>query len=171
VLTRLGISPRRWLALLPLVGLLLGGCGAGDGREDRSESPQDLPPASNPMPREAQEFVDQGNTAQREGRYPEALAFYQEAMTLAPKHPVPQFGGLMAALAVGDSALAESLREKLELTSPDLLAMLGSGGPMGEEPMAQPGDPLPESGELPPGHPTLTVTPPDTARPDSGRGP
>ena len=123
------------------------------------------------MPEEAQRLVDQGNTAQREGRYVEALAFYQDAMGLAPEHPVPQFGSLMAALAVGDSALAQSLRKKLEVTGPDLLAMLGSGEPMGEAPADPSGDPHSAAGILPEGHPTITPTTPDTTRPGSGRSP
>ena len=142
-------TSRRWLHLLPLVSVLLGACGDDAKSEDGPGSPQSPPAVSNPMPEEAQRFVDQGNTAQREGRYNEALVFYQDAMALAPDHPVPQFGGLMVALAVGDATLAESLRKRLEVTGHDLLAMLGTEGTMGEGPADLSGDPHSGGGDPP----------------------
>jgi tetratricopeptide (TPR) repeat protein len=125
-----------------------------------------------------QDLVNRGNDAQREARYGDALALYQEAIDSDPEHPVPQFGALMAALALGESELAESLREKLEVSAPELLAMLNPGGGMGD----QAGDPhagvagmppdLSEAeaageGGLPPGHPVLMEAVTDTIQPDT----
>jgi len=125
--------------------------------------------ASQPLSDQAQLLVNQGNTAQRDGRYTEALEFFTQALEIHPNHPVPQFGSLMAAMALGDTALARSLREKLEVTGPDLLAMLGPGGGMGgTDPNAPGASHLPD-GALPPGHPTLEAAPVDTLSPETGR--
>ncbi len=63
----------------------------------------------------------------------------------------------MAAMAVGDTALARSLREKLEVTGPELLAMLGPEG-MGDGARNPRAGHLPE-GAMPPDHPTLETVP------------
>lgn len=166
----------RGIGVLSLSALFLTGCGGQD-----SAPAQDLPPAAQPMTEAVQSLVDQGNAAQREGRYDEALAIYQEAMELAPDHPVPQFGGLMAATAAGDVNLADSLRALLEASAPDLVAMLGAGNAMGGG-QTMPANPHGGSegvippvptptgstdGALPPGHPTLIELLPDTAQPDT----
>jgi len=130
------------------------------------------------MSAEVQDLVNQGNEAQRAGEYQVALGFYRQGMELAPDHPVPQFGALMAAMALGETALADTLSRKLETTSPELLAMLNPDGSMGggmppnPHGAGMPGmNPPPEtSGQvegLPPGHPALyevvsDSTPPDT---------
>jgi tetratricopeptide (TPR) repeat protein len=105
---------------------------------------------------EAQALVAQGNEAQRSGRYQEALEDFSKALEMYPNHPVPQFGTLMAATAVGDTALARSMREKLEETGPELLEMLGPGGAMGQGGAHVPG------GGMPPGHPNVETAPDDT---------
>lgn len=117
------------LPLLVAGILVLAGCGNGGGNGDEEDAGQ--APGAQPLSDEAQEFLDRGNLAQREGRYGDALAFYRQAMELAPEHAVPQFGALMAAMALGDSALADSLRTKLQASSPELLEMLHPGGGMG----------------------------------------
>lgn len=120
-----------------------------------------------------QELVDQGNDAQREGRYEEALGFYRQAMAEDPEHPVPQFGALMVALATGQSALADTLSGKLTQTAPELLAMLNTDGSMGGDPHSggMPGAPALDesalSGGMPSGHPSVQTVPPDTLRPDT----
>jgi hypothetical protein len=130
------------------------------------------------MSAEVQELVNQGNEAQRAGDYAAALGFYREAMELAADHPVPQFGALMAAMALGERALVDSLTLKLEATSPELLAMLSPDGSMGggmpAAPHAggMPGMPPPEGAPgqiegLPAGHPVLYEVTPDTVRPDT----
>ena len=166
----------RGIAALSLSTLVLTGCG---GQEDAPV--QDLPPAAQPMAEEVQRLVDLGNTAQREGRYDEALETYKEAMKLAPDHPVPQFGGLMAAMAVGDASFADSLRALLEVSAPDLVAMLGPGNAMGGD-QSMPANPhggsegaMPTApsmggsaaGALPPDHPSQTTAQGDTTRPDT----
>ncbi|MCJ7628223.1 MAG: hypothetical protein MUO50_07520 [Longimicrobiales bacterium] len=161
-----GLSARRWLALGMVAALPLLGCG-GSGEE--SLPAQDGPVASQPLSEQAQLLVSQGNAAQREGRYAEALGFFGQALDLHPNHPVPQFGSLMAAMAVGDTALARSLREKLEVTGPDLLAMLGPEGGMGGMGPATPGAGHLPQGQMPPDHPTLQTVPPDTIRKDAAR--
>lgn len=128
---------------------------------------------------ELQALVDRGNAAHRAGNYTEALETYEEAMELDPEHPIPQFGALMAAMAAGDTALAESLSTKLETSAPELLGMLKSNGSMGGMPAdphaggqgAMPGG-MPPMGDpgmsgLPPGHPTIPGITPDTTRPDT----
>jgi hypothetical protein len=129
------------------------------------------------MSPEVQNLVNQGNEAQRAGEYEAALGFYRQAMEIAADHPVPQFGALMAAMALGEDALADSLAERLAVSAPDLLAMLNPDGSMGGMPQnphagGMPGmtPPPGTSGEvqgLPPGHPTLYEVTPDSARPDT----
>ena len=95
------------------MGLLtLAACG-GQGKESASGDPEGMPAAAQPMSADVQSFVNQGNDAQRSGEYEAALAFYQQGMELAPEHPVPQFGALMAAMALGEEALADSLSDML----------------------------------------------------------
>lgn len=135
------------MALLPLVG-----CGGSNGDAPGAQSGGQV---SNPLSAEAQDLVNQGNLAQREGRYEEALDLFTQALELQPDHPVPQFGSLMAATAVGDTALVRTMRENLAVTGPELLEMLGPGGAMG-------GSPHDPSSTMPPGHPDIGTQPPDT---------
>lgn len=146
-------------------------CGRGEGTQGRPGADADPPAAAQPMADQVQDLVDRGNEAQREGRYDDALSLYRQAMELAPEHPVPQFGSLMAAMALGDSALADSLRAKLRVSSPDLLGMLNPDGSMGggmgggamppnphagmggATPDTPPSDPARPG--LPPGHPEI----------------
>jgi hypothetical protein len=162
---------------LALTLLLLAGCGGAE-RESIEESQGEMPAAAQPMSAEVQSFVNQGNEAQRAGEYEAALRFYRQGMEQSPDHPVPQFGALMAAMALGEEALADSLARKLEVTSPELLAMLNPNGTMGggmpPDPHAggMPGMPPPPgtSGQvegLPPGHPVLFEVEPDTVQPDT----
>lgn len=159
---------------------MLTGCGGGDGAGEGGEG--GIPAAAQEMSPPVQEFVDQGNAAQRAGDYAAALGFYREAMELASDHPVPQFGALMAAMAIGDQALVDSLTRKLEVTSPELLAMLNPDGSMGG---GMPPNPhaggmsgmVPPQGApgqvegLPAGHPALYEVTPDSVPPDtSGTG-
>lgn len=123
------------------IGLLLGACGSNDGKGEAQRGEAALSPGAQPLPEGVQALVNQGNEAHRGGRYPEALAFYREAMAGAPGHPVPQFGALMAALALGDSALADSLQVQLKTTAPELLDMLHPGGSMGPRTSLPPGHP------------------------------
>ena len=164
------------------LGLLISaGCGS-EGSGSAESTPEEVPQAAQPMALEVQDFVNQGNEAQRAGEYDAALGFYRQAMALDPEHPVPQFGALMAAMALGNEALADSLTQKLEATSPELLAMLRPDGSMGGEnpanphgggmPGAMPGMAQPPTAEgqvegLPPGHPVLYEVGADTIQPDT----
>ncbi len=165
-----------------ILGLaVLAGCGS-EGGESGETTSEPMPPAAQPMAPEVQDFVNQGNEAQRAGEYDAALDFYRQAMARDPEHPVPQFGALMAAMATGNEALADSLTQKLEATSPELLAMLRPDGSMGGGaptnphgagmPEAMPGTGQPPTAEgevegLPPGHPVLYEVTPDTTQPDT----
>lgn len=189
------ISDGPRLAVLALAVLAWAGCG-GEGQAGSAGAEQGgMPAAAQPMPEQALELVSQGNEAQRAGRYQEAMTLYREGMALAPNHPVPQFGALMAAMALGDEALTDSLSAILAETSPDLLAMLkpdGSmggampanphvegmpGGMPGAMPSMPPGGGLTPMEGLPEGHPTLyevepgDTVPPDTAPDTVGRAP
>ena len=173
------LSPKAAFPFLALGVLAWTGCGGDDGGP-AGGMPAETPAAAQPMAEEVQDFVDQGNEAQRPGDFEEALSFYRQAMELDSEHPVPQFGALMAAMAIGDESLADSLTEKLKATSPDLLAMLQPAGGMGG---GAPGDPhaggvMPSmpppatSGEvegLPAGHPVLYELAPDSTQPDTAR--
>ncbi len=151
--------------------LTLAGCGGGEGHA-----------AARPMSAEIQNFVDQGNEAQRGGEYQVALDLYRQAMQLDPEHPIPQFGALMAAMAIGETALVDSLSKMLETTAPDLLAMLNPDGSMGGGMPANPhqggmqggmpGGAPPEGAPgqvegLPAGHPVLYEIPSDSTLPDT----
>ncbi len=173
------ISTLRVVSLMALPLLSLSGCGRGDSPEAGSGLEGASPPAARPMSEKLQGLVDQGNEAQRAGLYQEAMAHYQEAMAEAPDHPIPQFGALMAAMALGDSALAESLRTQLAVTAPELVDMLNPDGSMGGMPANPHGGmggmgmpPMGGTGEggLPPGHPALMEVAPDTVRPDTSGG-
>lgn len=153
-----------WLALGMFAALPLMACGGGS--ENSPDSQEGASVGSQPLSEEAQELVSQGNAAQREGRYDEALRLFGQALELHPNHPVPQFGSLMAATAVGDTALARSMRERLATSGPELLEMLGPGGAMGG---AAPGgaNHLPP-GAMPPGHPDIGGQTIDTVLPPTG---
>lgn len=151
---------RRGLVLAAFLFTPLLGCSGGS--EDTS--PDQMPPrSSSALSERAQALVNDGNAAQRDGRYSDALDLFGQALEIHPDHPVPQFGSLMAAMAVGDTALAASLREKLETTGPELLEMLGPGGTMGGMQPGSPGSAHVPGGAMPPGHPQIETTPPDTA--------
>jgi len=163
---------------LAVLGLItFAACSGGGGGESAAGSSDELPPAAQPMSPEVQNLVNEGNEAQRAGEYEAALGFYRQAMEKAADHPVPQFGALMAAMALGEDALADSLAERLAVSAPDLLAMLNPDGSMGGMPQnphagGMPGmtPPPGTSGEvqgLPPGHPTLYEVTPDSAQPDT----
>jgi hypothetical protein len=147
------------LALLLVGGLSLAACDGRRGDGPGADPVESL--AAQPLSEEAHDFLDRGNDAQREGRYTEALALYRQAMELAPEHPVPQFGVYLAAMALGDSALADSLRAELEVSSPDLLQMMhpgagmggGMGGGLGGMAPGLPPGADPHRSVLPPGHP------------------
>jgi tetratricopeptide (TPR) repeat protein len=145
------------LALLLVGGLSLAACDGRGGDGPGAEPVESL--AAQPLSEEAQDYLDRGNDAQREGRYGDALALYRQAMELAHEHPVPQFGAYMAAMALGDSALADSLRARLEVSSPDLLEMVhpggGMGGGMGGMVPGLPPGVDPHRSVLPPGHPGM----------------
>ncbi len=152
----------RVLALLSLGLFPVAACG-GSGGDEQGSPGGETSPGAQPMSDAVQDLVNRGNGAQRAGLYQEAKGLYQEAMNLAPDHPVPQFGALMAALALGDSALAESLRAKLQVSAPELVGMLNPDGSMG----AVPSDPQGGMPGMPPGHPDVTGATPDTIRPDT----
>lgn len=146
-----------------LVGALaaLAFCGCGGESEAGGSNSEGSGSSVGTLSAEVQAWVDQGNIAQREGRYADALGIFRKAMDGQPGHAVPQFGALLAAMALGETALVDSLRAQLELTGPELLSMLNLGGAMGGEVVN------PHSGPpgLPPGHPDLSeavAQPPDT---------
>ena len=109
--------------------LLWGGC-ASQG-ETSDGMPQGDVSSIGVLTAEVQDLVDQGNLAVREGRYADGLSLFRQAMEGQPGHAVPQFGALMAAMALNETALVDSLRKELEFTGPELLSMLGPGGAMG----------------------------------------
>ena len=158
------LSLSRLVPFVTFATLLVSGCG---GSSEDAPPDQEGPTASQPLSDQAQLLVDQGNASQREGRYTDALDSFSQALDIHPDHPVPQFGSLLAAMALGDTALTQSLREKLEVSGPELLEMLGPGTGMGAT--APGASHLPEE-VLPEGHPTLEEEEQvDTLRPETGR--
>ncbi|MFO8173514.1 MAG: hypothetical protein R6T96_04470 [Longimicrobiales bacterium] len=183
------ISDGPRLAVLALAFLAWVGCGGEDQGGSAGGAQGEMPAAAQPMSQEVQELINLGNEAQRAGRYDEAMTLYREGMALAPDHPVPQFGALMAAMALGDEALTDSLSAILAETSPDLLEMLNPDGSMGggmpanphvegmpggmtgDTPAMPPGSGMTPMEGLPEGHPTLyEVEPGDTVPPDTAGG-
>ena len=162
VITRVRPSARRWTALFALSAFSLLGCAGEEGGDPPAQEGQG---GSQPLSAEAQSLVDQGNTAQRSGRHAEALELFGQALEIHPDHPVPQFGTLMAATSLGDTALARTMREKLAVSDPRLLAMFGEGGAMGGAPHSPSGGETPPQGGLPPGHPMIDVPPADDTLP------
>ena len=148
---------RAWLVLLMVVGsgnLLACAQGSGD-----SQPGQDTGGGSQPLSDEAQLLVSQGNVAQRGGQYQEALGHFQQVLEMYPEHPVPQFGTLLAAMALGDSSLVQEMRKKLATSGPELLNMLGPGSTMGD---GMPGAGHMPPGALPEGHPQIESPERDT---------
>ena len=171
------LSMKTVTPILAIGFLALSGCGGGAGGSGENGQ-EGMSAAAQPMSTEVQGLVNQGNEAQRAREYEAALDFYRQAMELDADHPVPQFGALMAAMALGNQPLADSLIQKLQVTSPDLLAMLNPDGSMGGGmpanphaggmPGATPPQGAPGQAEgLPAGHPTLYEVTPDTVRPDT----
>jgi hypothetical protein len=178
---------RTLLTALALMGLVMGGCGNDEAPPAEGPDQGGMPAAAALMSAEVQDLVNQGNEAQRDGNFEEAMDHYRSAMERDPEHPVPQFGALMAAMALGDEALVDTLSQQLQQSAPELLAMLNPDGSMGGGMPANPhaggmpggmpgGTPqapegmTPMSG-LPQGHPTLyEVGPADTTKPDTTGG-
>lgn len=176
ILKGLSLQRNALFSLSLMCLLAMGGCTKEEG--SNAEGSEGMPAAAQPMSAEVQDLVNQGNDAQRAGEYQVALGLYRQGMELAPDHPVPQFGALMAAMALGETALADSLGRRLEATSPELLAMLNPDGSMGGGMPANPhaggmpgmNPPPGTSGEvegLPPGHPVLYEVTPDSTPPDT----
>ncbi|NNM05870.1 MAG: tetratricopeptide repeat protein [Gemmatimonadetes bacterium] len=158
-MTGYGLLFSRVTVVILLTALPFVGCGRSDNEGGPAEENQ---AGSLPLTEEAQLLVDQGNAAQREGRYSDALEAFGGAMEIHPNHPVPQFGSLMAAMALGDTALVESLKVKLQTTGPELLEMLGPSGAMGGTAPGMPGAGHTPQGSMPPGHPSIQEPPVDT---------
>lgn len=149
--TNVGCSPGRSLAWAALLAFPVFGCGGEVGEDTPTLEEQ---AGAQTLSEEAQLLVDQGNSALREERFEDALALFGQVLTIHPDHPVPQFGELMAATAVGDTALAIAMREKLAITGPELLEMFGpEGAGMGG---AVSSGHMPTGG-MPPGHPAVDV--------------
>jgi len=178
------ITPKTAITFLTLGLFALAGCG-GENSGSAGSNQDELPAAAQPMSPEVQELVNQGNEAQRAGDFEAALDSYRQAMEQAGDHPVPQFGALMAAMALEDQALVDSLVGELQVTSPELLAMLNPDGSMGggmpanphsgAAPGGMPGMATPEGAPgqvegLPAGHPVLYDVTPDTVQPDTAGG-
>jgi len=175
---------RSLLAVLIMAPTALLGC-SGEEQAGADAAREGMSAAAQPMGSEAQELVNRGNEALRAANYQGAMELFQEAMGLIPGHPVPQFGALMAAMALGDESMTDSLSAILQETSPALLAMLRPDGSMGGGMPANPhaqgmpggmpgGTPSDSEGGmtpmegLPQGHPTLyEVEPGDTTAPDT----
>jgi hypothetical protein len=119
------------------------------------------------MSPEVQELVNLGNEAQRARNYEDALSLYQQAMEIDAEHPVPQFGALMTAMATGNEELTDELTQRLQETSPELLAMLNPSATMGGATMggATMGGAMPANP-----HAGVEMGPGDTTRPDSAGG-
>lgn len=140
------------------------GIGCGNGRERSDGAPEGGGSSVGALRAEVQDLVDQGNVALRDGRHADGLSLFRQAMEGQPGHAVPQFGALMAAMALEETALVDSLRKELEVTGPDLLSMLEPGRAMGGGATPNPHAAPPG---LPPGHPDISDTgaappPPDT---------
>ena len=109
-------------AALLACGLALNACtsGAGNGGAGASEAGDT---SAGLLPPPVQESVNSGNQAYRSGNYEAALSHFREALEEAPDHPVPLFGVHLAATALGDSALADSIAAILRVEAPWLLEM------------------------------------------------
>jgi hypothetical protein len=105
---------------------------------------------------ELQAPIDSGNVAFRARDYDAALRHYREATVRAPEEPTGWFGVVMAADALGDSALADSARARIVQIAPEL-------NPTSHTPDGHPDTAL-EGGApgMPAGHPTTN----GDARPD-----
>lgn len=79
----------------------------------------DAEPASG-LPAELQAQIDSGNAAYRAKDYEAALRHYREAARRDPDEPTTWFGVAMAAGALGDEALADSARQRVQQLAPHL---------------------------------------------------
>lgn len=78
-------------------------------------APGDVPPPA------VRAQLDSGNAAYSSARYEEALRHYREAARAAPGIAASWFGIQMAAGALGNRALADSARERIDALAPGAL--------------------------------------------------
>ena len=118
-------------ACLLTLGMVLGGC---PSEENEAEATTDTSAvsAAAPMPAAVQAQVDSGNLAYRADDFESALTHFRSALGDAPDRPAPLYGVYLAATALGDSVLADSVATVLRDEAPWLLESMGH--PTGEEP-------------------------------------
>jgi tetratricopeptide (TPR) repeat protein len=78
-------------------------------------------PAGEPVSATVRAQLDSGNVAYAEGQYENALRHYREAVRETPESAASWFGIQMAATALGNRALADSARQRIESLSPGTL--------------------------------------------------
>lgn len=118
------------------------------------------------LPLEAVRVLDAGNLAYREQRHVDAVAHYRDAAALAPENAAPWFGIYMAAIAMNDTALADSAMARVNALSANPSAFEAHAN--ATKPAGAPSDsaaPAPIHA-LPPGHPPAGGAP---APPAAGR--
>lgn len=108
-------------APLLVLALLAAGCNNEGAEAARTTVGQDTAqqPVSS-LAAEVQEPIDAGNQAYRDRDFAAALAHYQTATQRAPDEPTAWFGVAMAADAMGNRALADSARVRIETLAPEL---------------------------------------------------
>lgn len=107
--------------LFPLVLLAAAAAGCQDSEAPRQTLGAPAVPQSGGgggLPPEVQVHVDSGNLTYRAGDYEAALRHYREGARVGPDQAVPWFGVAMAAQKVGNQALADSARAKVQELSP-----------------------------------------------------
>jgi Flp pilus assembly protein TadD len=130
------------ITALIAVGLLAAGCNDGSQSEARMTI-GDSDPGASRLAAEVREPIDNGNAAYRAKDYEAALAHYRLAAERAPEEPTTWFGVAMAAEALGEQAVADSARVRIEQLAPELNVVGHTEATAGGHP----------GGAMPAGHP------------------
>jgi tetratricopeptide (TPR) repeat protein len=111
---------RTRLLLLLSAALVGAGCQSESAAANRVTLGAQEAQQSGGLPTELQSHIDEGNAAYRAKDYEGALRHYQQAADKDPKQATAWFGVAMAASALGDEALAESARQRVQQLDPNL---------------------------------------------------
>lgn len=118
--------------------------------------------SSSTLTPEARAALADGNDAYRAQRYPDALTAYRRAAAQSPDDVAPLWGIQMAARALGDSALVDSVTARMRELAPASAPVAGQdphAGAVGAPALPPDHPPVNANGGavVPPAHPSTTA--------------
>jgi tetratricopeptide (TPR) repeat protein len=103
-----------------VLALSVAACGTQTDEANRTTLGGEPAQQGGGLPAEIQAPIDSGNVAYRARDYEAALRHYQVATSRSENEPTAWFGVAMAAEAMGNRALADSARSRINRLAPDL---------------------------------------------------